>query len=37
MLLFGEMIPKLKSRQSKGATAETVSQSSKKGKDKKKK
>ena len=37
MILLGEMIPKLKSRQAKGATAETISQSSKKGKEKKKK
>lgn len=37
MLLLGEMIPKLKSRLSKGATSEAVSQSSKKGKDRKKK
>ncbi len=38
MLLLGEMIPKMKSRQVKGATADTSNtQPSKKGKDKKKK
>ncbi|XP_065070139.1 signal recognition particle 19 kDa protein-like [Rhopilema esculentum] len=37
MILLGEMIPKLKSRQAKGAAADTISQSSKKGKEKKKK
>lgn len=37
MFLLGEMIPKLKSRLSKGTTAEAVGQSNRKGKDKKKK
>ena len=37
MVLLGDMIPKLKTRLSKGATGESASQSSKKGKDKRKK
>ena len=37
MVLLGDRIPKLKTRISKGASGESVSQSSKKGKDKRKK